>query len=62
VDRHLIQNTFIQRTTDVDVRAVIPEPDGVEFWRGAAIDRALNLTSDGWANSLNKTDILKDHT
>lgn len=32
------------------------------FWRGAAIDRALDHTSDGWADPVNKADMLKDHT
>lgn len=62
VDRHLIQYTFLQRRTDVDVHVAIPEPGVVEFWRGAAVDRAFNDTSDGWADPLNKADIFKDHT
>lgn len=48
--------------TRVDLRAVIPEPGVVEFWRGAAVDRAFDATSDGWADPLNKLDIFKDHS
>ncbi|KAF2627017.1 hypothetical protein BU25DRAFT_411125 [Macroventuria anomochaeta] len=62
VDRHLIQHTFHKWTTDVDIRAVIPGPGVVEFWRGVAIDRAFDHASDSWADPLNKNDILQDHT
>lgn len=60
VDRHLIHYKFLQRTTDIDIRPVIPMPGVVEFWRGAAIDRAFHDTSDGWADLLNKPDVMMD--
>lgn len=62
VDRHLIQHTLAKSTTDVDVRGIIPKRGVVEFWRGAAIDRAFDYVSDGWADQRNKSAIFEDHT
>lgn len=61
VDRHLIQYTFLQRATEVDIRAVVPKPGVVEFWRGGALDGAFTKISDGWADALNKDNIFEDH-
>ncbi|KAF9701665.1 hypothetical protein EKO04_000408 [Ascochyta lentis] len=62
VDRHLIQHAFVGWSTKIDVRAVIPEPGVVEFWRGTAIDRAFNHISDEWAETYNKSDVFQDRT
>lgn len=47
-------------TIGVGLRPLITRPGIVEFWRGAAVDRAFDDTSDGWADTLNKADILDD--
>jgi hypothetical protein len=62
VDRHLIQHELMKWKTEVDLRPVIPEPGVVEFWRGAAVDRAFDDTSDGWTDPLSKSDTLMAHS